>query len=156
MNLVEALRTAAEVYNPDDTTDLIGLALIFVVPASIAAVASIVGAVITVRGQRKGAARWKGDRKMLTDVHRQAVNDHPPDQNLREQIDRMEAKQDLLGNQVGEVRQWQVEHGRDMRGVREDLGAMRGELRTDRGNLSDLETRINGFIRREHPGADPL
>lgn len=156
MNLVEALRTAAEVYNPDDTTDLIGLALIFVVPASVAAIASIVGAVITVRGQRKGAVRWKGDRKMLTDVHKQTVNDHPEEENFREQVDRIEATQRLMCRQFGEIRDWQVEHGHDIRGLRQDLGAMRGDLRTDRGNLSDLETRINAFIRREHPGADPL
>ncbi|MGV0768696.1 hypothetical protein [Mycobacterium syngnathidarum] len=112
----------------DDVTggDLVdatcGVALIFVVPSLVAAIAAIAGAVITVRGQRKGQDRWKGDRKILGDIHKQAVNDHPPDENLRDQIDRMEAAQNLMAEQFDEIRDWQIEHGRDLRGIRSDVG----------------------------------
>lgn len=148
----EVLRTATEVYNPDDTIDLLGL-LIVGLPASLPAIAALV---VVVRGQKKGKARWKGDREMLGDVHRQTVNDHADDENLRDQIDRMEAAQKLMAEQVAEVRDWQVEHGHDLRGLRQDVGALRGEDRTARAAHDDLVRRVNAFIRREHPGADPL
>lgn len=55
-----------------------------------------------------------------------------------------------------EIQTRQNDQGRDIGGIRRDVGGLRGELREDRSNLPDLETRINGFIHREHPGADPL
>ena len=155
MTLAEVLRTAAEQFNPDDGIDLAGM-LIVASPGIIAAVGTIILGVITVRGQRKGKERWKGDRKMLNDVHRQTVNDHPEEENMREQLDRMEQQQRALRGDVHEVRARQIDQGRDIGGIRDDVGGLRGEQRDDRGNLRDLETRINGFIRREHPGADPL
>lgn len=165
MSLVEVLRTAAETpppYDPKDTTDLIGLALIYVLPALIAAAVGIASLVVTVRGQRKGKYRRDQDREVLDDVAQkvdvvrdEVKNDHVDD-NLRDQIDRLESGMRHLTGTVSEIRARQIDHGNDIGGIRDDVGAVRGELRDDRGNLRDLETRINKFIRREHPGADPL
>ncbi|OFB44778.1 hypothetical protein BA059_02340 [Mycolicibacterium sp. (ex Dasyatis americana)] len=149
MSLVEALQSAADAYNPDDTTDLIGLALIYVAPALIAAGATIATLVVTVRGQRKGIKRWKGDRKMLDDVHRQTVNDHPDTENMRDQLDRMERRQITMDGTVSEMRARLIDHGHDIR-------ELRGEDRDARAEHDDLVRRLNDFIRREHPGADPL
>ena len=169
MTLAEVFRTAAEQFDPSDGIDLIGM-LIVALPAIIAAFLTGWVGIITVRGQRRGRERRKEDREVLDDmagkvdvVKREVRNDHGDDQNLRDQIDRMERQQtrmveaitDLAGT-VAEVRGRQIDHGLDIGGIREDVGAVRGELRDDRGNLRDLETRINRFIRREHPGADPL
>jgi predicted RNase H-like nuclease (RuvC/YqgF family) len=163
--LVDSLRTAVEPppYNPDDTTDLIGLALIYGFPSLIAAIAGTATAVITVRGQRKGKFRRDEDRAVLDEVKKkvdvvrdEVKNDHPDNQNLRDQVDRMETMLASLTSNVTDIRERQIDHGRDIGGIRDDVGGLRGELRDERSNRRDLETRINGFIRREHPGADPL
>ncbi|WP_458317086.1 hypothetical protein [Mycolicibacterium brisbanense] len=126
------------------------------------AISAGVGGII-LWGQRKGKERWQRDRQVLDDIHKQAVNDHPESENMRDQLDRMEATQKRHDSLLAEMNRRQVTQGRDIGGLREDVGAvrddvggLRGELRDDRGNLRDLEGRINGWIRREHPGADPL
>lgn len=104
------------------------------------------------------ARRTQSLHSDVTAMKKQVVNGHgdTPDQNMRVQMDRIEAKQELMAQQVGEVRDWQVEHGRDLRGLRQDVGVLRGEDRTAQAAHDDLVRRINAFIRREHPGADPL
>lgn len=52
MSLVEAFRTAAEMYEPDDTVGLLGL-LIIGLPATLAAIGTIVIGVLTVRGRER-------------------------------------------------------------------------------------------------------
>ena len=159
MTLAEVLRTAAEVYNPDDTIDLLGL-LIIGLPASLPAIAALV---VVVRGQRRGVRRWKGDRKLLNDVHKQTVNDHPEEENMREQLDRIEHKQNALHGEFSEMRSRQIDQGRnmgvirdDIGGIRDDVGDLRGADRVAHQEHTDLVRRLNAFIRREHPGADPL
>ena len=162
MTLAEVFRTAAEQFDPSDGIDLIGM-LITITPSIIAAVGVIIVGVITVRGQKRGRERWKGDRKMLNDVHRQTVNDHPEEENMREQLDRIEQKQNALHGQVSEMRSRQIDQGRnigdiraDIGGIRDDVGDLRGADRIAQQDHTDLVRRLNAFIRREHPGADPL
>lgn len=168
MTLAEVLHTAAEQFDPSDGIDLLGM-LIVIIPSTIAAIGVVYVSVITVRGQKRGRERRNEDRAVLdgvaekVDVVRDEVkNDHVED-NLRDQVDRLERGLTRVIQLVEDNTQ-KTEHisrnvteqGRDISGIRTDVGGLRGELRDDRGNLRDLETRINGFIRREHPGADPL
>lgn len=149
---------AAADYQPDDMIDVLGI-LISNLPAIIAAIAGCSALVVAIRSSRKGAE----DRKVLDDIHKQAVNDHPEDENMRDQLDRMEATQKRQGGLLSALNQRSMAQGRDIGGLREDVGAvrddvggLRGELRDDRGNLRDLEGRVNGFIRRVHPNEDPI
>lgn len=176
MMLAEVLHAAAEQFDPSDGIDLLGM-LIVIIPSTIAAIGVVYVSVITVRGQKRGRERRNEDRAVLDEmaekvdvVRGEVKNDHGDDQNLRDQIDRMERQQtrmveaitDLTGT-VAEVRGRQIDHGLDIGGIRDDIGGLRGEVRQDRQdaardrrNLSDFEARVQGFIRREHPGADPL
>ena len=157
-----ALNNAAAEYQPDDLIDVLGL-LISNLPAIIAAVAGCSALVVALRGQRKGKERWKDDRKVLDDVHKQTVNDHPEEENMRDQLDRMEKAQKRQDGLLLAMNQRSMEQGRDITGLREDVGAvredvggLRGELREDRGNLREFRSKVNGFIKRVHPGEDPL
>ncbi|ART68199.1 hypothetical protein BTO20_06035 [Mycobacterium dioxanotrophicus] len=119
--------------------------------------------VIMIIGQRRGIKRRDEDREVLSDVKAntdvvryQVKNDHPDEENLRDQLDRMEAH-------ITEMSRRQLAHGRDISGLREDVGAvrddvggLRGELRDDRTNLREFKAGVNGFIKRVHPGEDPL
>lgn len=168
--MIHLILSGSEVYNPDDTTDLIGLALIYAAPALVAAVAGVATAVITVRGQSKGKERREKDMAVLKDVSaniqavkRQVNNDHPEEDNLRDQMDRVERQNELLTELIqgqntvlGEIKSRQNDHGRDIRGIRTDVGQLRGEDRIMKEEHDDLVRRLNGFIRREHPDADPL
>ncbi|WP_142282890.1 DUF2746 domain-containing protein [Mycobacterium aquaticum] len=107
-------------------------------------------------------------------VKRQVNNDHPEEENLRDQLDRMEAAQkaerasreaaqkrtdeklDELNRRQAEMRERQIDHGQDISGIRDDVGSLRGEDRQIKQEHTDLVRRLNAFIRREHPGADPL
>lgn len=133
------------------------------------AITTAVGGIV-LWGQRKGRERWKGDRKMLDDIHKQTVNDHPEEENFREQVDRIEAaqkraaaEQKRTNEQIAEMRARQIDQGQDIGGLREDMGAvrddvggLRGELRDDRANLREFRAGVNGLIKRVHPGEDPL
>ncbi|ORA24882.1 hypothetical protein BST13_33435 [Mycobacterium aquaticum] len=140
--------------------------------------------VITIIGQRKGRERRSEDREQLTAtankveavskkvdtvtadvkvVRGEVKNDHPDDENMRDQLDRMEQQNKLLvqlvesqGVILQEVQERQDDHGRDIRGLRTDMGVLRGEDRDIKREHTDLVRRLNAFIRREHPHADPL
>lgn len=126
--------------------------------------------VITIIGQRRGIKRRDEDREVLADlqcdtkaVRYQVNNDHPDEENLRDQLDRMEDVQKRTNEHIAEMSRRQVAHGRDINGLREDVGAvrddvggLRGELRDDRTNLREFKAGVNGFIKRVHPGEDPL
>lgn len=149
---------AAEYQPPDDLIDVLGL-LISNLPAIIAAIAGCSALVVALRGQRKGGK----DRKILNDIHKQAVNDHPEDENMRDQLDRMEKAQKRQDGLLLTMNQRSLEQGRDITGLREDVGAvredvggLRGELRDDRGNLREFKAGVNGFIKRVHPDEDPI
>lgn len=173
MTLAEVLHLAADgpaPFNPDDSIDLIGLFLIYVLPSLVAAGASIAVVVLTVRGQKRGRAGRKSDRKVLDDVAEkvevvrgEVKNDHPDEANLRDQIDRMEYGLESVLGFMHETQQRHISLTRDIGGIRDDVGGIRkdvGELRgadrAARADHDDLVRRLNGFIRREHPGADPL
>lgn len=168
-SLADAINEATADYQPDDLIDVLGL-LVSNAPAIIAAIAGCSALVVAIRGQKKGVARWKRDRKLLDDVHKQTVNDHAEEDNFREQVDRMEAMQkrqeaaqkrteekiDALNQRQAEMRELQIDHGKDIGGIRDDVGQLRGSDRVIKEEHDDLVRRLNGFIRREHPGADPL
>ncbi|SRX93547.1 hypothetical protein MSP7336_01785 [Mycobacterium shimoidei] len=59
------------------------------------------------------------------EIRQQVHNTHPMQPNLRDDID-------YLKRVVTNVADVQVDHGRDIRGLRQDLGGLRGELRDER------------------------
>lgn len=132
-------------YEPNDWFGLAGLAIL--------AIAGMVGAAITARAAHKSVTKvgeQVADVQIkVSAVKDQVQNDHPISPNLRDDLDEI---RDL----IKDMRDRQADQGRDIRGMRQDMGEMRGEAREDRHNLSDLEVRLNAFIRREHPDADPL
>lgn len=77
----------------------------------------------------------------VAEIKDQTVNGHG-DQNMRVQLDRIEARQD--------------DSVADMRGLRKDFGELRGEVRDARRDHHDFEARVHTAYRREHPGAQPL
>lgn len=135
-------------FNPDSWLDLLAYVIIGI-PATIAAVA-------TIRGQHKGKERWKRDREDVVEIrdnareiHEQTVNDHAAKSNMRDDIDE-------IRELVKDMSDRQIAYGRDIRGIRADVGELRGADRDARTEHDDLVRRLNAFIRREHPGADPL
>ena len=148
MTLAEVLHAAAEVYNPDDGIDLLGL-LIIGLPALVSAIGVFVVGIITVRGQKRGRARARRTDAMTDEIHAQTVNDHISKSNLRDDIDEI---RDL----VKDMSDRQIAYGHDIRGIRADVGELRGADRDANTAHTDLVRRLNAFIRREHPGADPL
>ncbi|AOT25773.1 hypothetical protein SEA_TORTELLINI_28 [Mycobacterium phage Tortellini] len=136
--LRSAINAAAEVaYKPDDGIDLLGLLIIYA-PAWLPALGTLA---VVVHGQRKGRDRRDEDRAVLADmsekvevVKREVKNDHPDDQNMRDQIDRIEQAvhaqgQDIRaqGEDIREIRQRQIEQGRDIGGIREEIRTERKE-----------------------------
>ncbi|QDK01134.1 minor tail protein [Mycobacterium phage Purky] len=107
--LRSAINAAAEVYNPDDATDLLGLVIIGL-PASLPAIAALW---VTVRGQRKGRERARRIDAKTDEIHEQVVNTH--DTNLRADFDEL---RDLVTD--------------GFRRVERDIGGMREEIRTER------------------------
>ena len=148
MTLAEVLHAAAEVYNPDDGIDLLGL-LIIGLPALVSAIGVFVVGIITGRGQKRGRARARRTDAMTDEIHAQTVNDHISKSNLRDDIDEI---RDL----VKDMSDRQIAYGHDIRGIRADVGELRGADRDANTAHTDLVRRLNAFIRREHPGADPL
>ena len=148
MTLAEVLHAAAERFNPDDGIDLLGMA-IDNLPAIISAVGVIIVGIITVRGQKRGRARARRTDAMTDEIHAQTVNDHISKSNLRDDIDEI---RDL----VKDMSDRQIAYGHDIRGIRADVGELRGADRDANTAHTDLVRRLNAFIRREHPGADPL
>lgn len=147
-SIADAISNATADYQPDDMIDVLGL-LISNLPAIIAAIAGCSVLVVAIRGQRKGKERWKGDRRLLDDVHKQTVNDHAEEDNFREQVDRIEARQERHDTILEEL-------VKDVRGLRRDDGAIYGQLRDHADAHRSLETRVVQAFRREHPDAEPL
>lgn len=148
MTLAEVLNAAADQFDPSDGIDLLGM-LITITPSIIAAIGVIIVGVLTVRGQKKGAARAGKIDAKTNEIHEQTVNDHRGKSNMRDDVDEI---RDLLKA----VSDRQISQGHDIRGLRTDVGELRGEDRAARTEHDDLVRRLNVFIRREHPGADPL
>lgn len=156
MTLAELLRTASEMpFNPDDSIDLAGL-LIVGLPATISAIGVIVVGVLTIRGQKKGAARAGKIDAKTKEIHEQTVNDHAAKSNMRDDIDETRDLVKEMRELVKDISDRQVSQGHDIRGLRKDIGELRGEDRAAHANHADLVRRLNAFIRREHPDADPL
>ncbi len=148
MTLAEVFRTAAEQFDPSDGIDLIGM-LITITPSIIAAIGVIIVGVITVRGQKKGAARAGKIDAKTNEIHEQTVNDHRGKSNMRDDVDEIRELLKVVSDR-------QLDQSRDIRGIRTDVGELRGADRVAQQEHTDLVRRLNAFIRREHPGADPL
>ncbi|AXC38492.1 hypothetical protein SEA_RUBEELU_29 [Mycobacterium phage Rubeelu] len=120
--IADALRAAAEIYEPDDTIGLLGL-LVVNGAAIIAAIGTIVLSIITVRGQRAGQDRARKIDAKTDEIHEQVVNTH--ETNLRADFDEL---RDLVTD--------------GFRRVERDIGGIREEIRTER------KERIAGDRRR--------
>lgn len=135
---------------PDTLPDtLIGLAALVIVTVS-----TLVTARITARQRAIGSD--------VTAVRGQVENGHA-EVNLREQLDTMQQQIASLGTATAAVEQKITRlHGatrdtlddvqRDIRGIRQDVGGIRGELRDERTARSaadrEMERRV---VRLEHP-----
>lgn len=107
-------------------------------------------------GQHKGRAGRSEDREVIAQaakkvdavsakvevvkqdvkvVRGEVKNDHPDEQNLRDQVDRIEQAVDRLTSAVTDIGRRQIDQGRDIGGIRE-------EMRTER------KERIEGDRRR--------
>jgi hypothetical protein len=148
VTLAEVLHSAAEQFDPSDGIDLAGM-LIVAAPAIIAAIGTIVVGVITVRGQKKGAARAGKIDAKTNEIHEQTVNDHGMKSNMRDDIDE-------IRELVKAVSDRQIDQSRDIRGIRTDVGELRGADRDAAKAQREFEQRVQTAWRREHPGADPL
>lgn len=148
MTLAVVLHTAADQFNPDDSIDLLGM-LIVAAPAIIAAIGTIVVGVITVKGQKRGRARARVSDAAIGEIHEQTVNDHALKSNLRDDVDEIrEIVKDMADRQIS--------YGQDIRGIRTDVGELRGADREAARAQREFEQRVREAFRREHPGADPL
>ena len=126
-------------YNSDSWMDIVDHLLLVLGVLSVAVATAAVP--VWISNHKATKTELAKNAKTLEAIRYQVENDHP-DSNLRESIDEL---RDLL-----------KEQGQDIRGIRKDMGEMRGEARDDRGNLRELEQRIQDFVKREHPGAGPL
>ena len=142
---------AGEWYNPDNTIDLLGL-LILGLPASLPAVAALI---VVVRGQRHHRDTLRDVQDQVSVVRREVKNDHPDDSNLRDQLDRMDVRLDEAIALVRDIHEQQIGHGRDIRGIRTDVGELRGEARTLRADQRDHERRVQEAYRLAHPDLPP-
>ncbi|ULN72312.1 hypothetical protein [Mycolicibacterium smegmatis] len=135
MSLNDALRTAAEVYNPDDTIDLLGLFIIGL-PGSLPAIAALW---VAIRGQRKGRDRWSRDHETLREIHEETVNSHRGKSNMREDLDKVLAGiaalqhgQEAQAAAISELQQGQEASAVAIRDLQRDVGGIREEIRTER------------------------
>ncbi|OMB83308.1 hypothetical protein A5746_30315 [Mycolicibacterium conceptionense] len=83
------------------------------------------------------------------EIHEQTVNDHGMKSNMRDDIDE-------IRELVKDISDRQVDQGRDIRGLRKDVGELRGEDRTAAEAQREFERRVQAAFRREHPEAPPL
>lgn len=133
-------------YEPDTLIGLIGL---------------IVIGIVTLAGALISAWATLRSRKDVRDVREQVKNDHPS--NLRDDIDALhrsvkstQESVELLAESFATFRRHLGDQGRDISGLRDEIGSLRKEARSDRDALAELEARLIRFIKREHPGAEPL
>lgn len=148
-------------YNSDSWMDIVDHLLLVLGVLSVAVATA--GVPVWISNHKATKTERARNTKTLEAIRHQVENDHGDDENMRDQIDRIEARQndlaqlfESLGIILKEIKDRQDDHGRDIRGMRDDMGGLRGEDRDIKKDHSDLVRRINAFIRREHPGADPL
>ncbi|MEX3649620.1 hypothetical protein [Mycolicibacterium porcinum] len=148
MTLAEVIRTASEQIDPRDGIDLLGM-LIVIIPSTISAIGVVIVGVLTVRGQKKGAARAGKIDAKTNEIHEQTVNDHRGRSNMRDDVDEI---RELLKA----VSDRQISQGLDIRGLRTDVGDLRGEDHNAARAQREFEQRVQAAFRREHPGSPPL
>ena len=126
-------------------------------------VVTVANLTVVIVGQRRGRARWRRDRELIRDIHHEAVNAHGgrSGPNMRDQIDRSESSQQTVAQQAKELRHWLGDQARDIAGIRQDIGGLRGEQRDTARELAEhrretreFEDRVTGFARDQHPDAE--
>lgn len=124
----------------------------------------------TIYGQRKARTDRIRQKRVVDElrsdvlvVRDQVRNDHPEKPNMRDDIDEVKGALTDFRDTLKDFREALEgvhgkldEQGRDVRGIRQDVGIVRGELRETRKDHRDLERRVVDFSRREHPGSEPL
>lgn len=141
-------------YNSDSWMDIVDHLLLVLGVLSVAVATAAVP--VWVANHKATKTERAKNAKTLEAIRHQVENDHPDDENMRDQIDRIERKIESQGVILQEIQDRQNDHGDDIRGMRTDMGGLRGELRDDRGELREFKTRVHDFVDREHPGAPPL
>ncbi|MFD7247929.1 DUF2746 domain-containing protein [Streptomyces massasporeus] len=130
-------------YEPSGWFGLAGYIVIGVVVVLVAAI----GGWSTLRGS-KALRQVSGD---VGAVRSQVENDH--DSNMRDDLDRairlMEsnaATTKLISEQIGEVHRHLTAHGRDIGGLRTEIGGLRGELRDERDDRREDRRELERLI----------
>lgn len=164
---MDLIRAAGEMVDPQDGVDLAGL-LIVGLPATLAAIGTLIVGVLTVRGQLAGRIRAQKVDAKTDAIYESTVNTH--DTLLRDDVDGIrddvqdvkrqgestQAAVEMLAEQLYLLRHQLAEFGKDVTGLRRDDGTIRGALREESEARRDLEKRVVRAFRREHPGAEPL
>ncbi|WP_396902676.1 DUF2746 domain-containing protein [Mycolicibacterium sp.] len=131
-------------YEPSGWFGLAGYVVVGVVAVLVAAIGAWRGS--------KAIRQVSGD---VGAVRTQVENDH--ESNMRDDLDRairiMEANAvttELISQQIGEVHRHLTAHGRDIGGLRTEVGGLRGELRDERDarrdDFRELDRRIDEAI----------
>jgi hypothetical protein len=131
---------------PNDVWTLLGTAL-------------IIGYLIFETWDRRQSAKaqtaqQEHNAQRIEEVHDQVHNRHPPDTNLREDVDGLTHKLDRVLIQQQQVILRQNEQTKDVREIHKDIGGIREELRENRRSSSELERRVNR-CEHQHPQLPP-
>lgn len=108
------------------------------------------------RHRRDLLAQLEGVKEQLNEVKGQVVNGHANKPPLRVDIDSVLSGLHLVSDNVDGLTNLVRAHGKDIKGITEDVGQLRDEVRDVRTDQLALERRAIAFARREHPTAGPL
>ena len=138
MNLAEAIPAAGV----DTNKELIALTLVTVGGW----IGLIINSRLDTRRDRSGRDEVKSE--LVTEVQGQVVNGHRDFPPLRVDVDKLLSGMEILTTKVDGLTGLARSHGRDINGLREDLGELRGEVRDGRQEHFALERRTDAFIKR--------
>lgn len=130
-------------YQPDHWLGVIGLAII--------AVAVIGAAAIPAWLTARGTKQVRGD---VSKVQDQVANGHTT--NLRDEFDGMRSDILRVLHSLTTVDDRLDFHGRELRGMREDISQIHDEIRGDRAALRDFESRVTAAYKRDNPDTEPM
>jgi hypothetical protein len=92
----------------------------------------------------------------ISQVQGQVVNGHSDAPPMRADIDSVLIGVNLLAEKVEGLSDLVRNHGKDISGVRDDVGQLREEVRDVRHDHGTLERRILTWAKRERPHGEPF
>lgn len=95
-------------------------------------------------------------KEKLSQVQGQVVNGHSDAPPMRADIDSVLLGVNLLSEKVEGLTDLVRNHGKDISGVREDVGQLREEVRDVRHDHGTLERRMLTWTKRQRPQGEPF